>query len=68
MAGQTRPERPIGRGWPALGAAPGPPSGGGEACSAPFWPKLGAQPVPVARVARRDRARRDAAHARAAGR
>ena len=35
MAGQRGPERLTCRGWPQLGAAPGTPSGAGEACSAP---------------------------------
>ena len=107
---RTRPARPIGLGWPELGAAPGTPSGAGEQkparrhpggalvglalagvrhrprlslpnrfpspFAAPFsrplhpsppcFPNLGAEPKPVARVARGHCARGDAAHPRAA--
>ena len=39
--------RPVGRGWPALGAAPGmAPSGAGDVCSVQLWPKVGGRRFP----------------------
>eukprot|EP00964_Phaeocystis_antarctica_P022018 scaffold12209_cov27-Phaeocystis_antarctica.AAC.1 len=42
LAGQPLPARPVGRGGPTLGAAPG----AGQACSGPFWPSRGGRRFP----------------------
>ena len=46
-AGQPLPAQPVGRGWPTLGAAPGTPSGAGQACSSRLWPNLGSRCFPT---------------------